>query len=223
MEKYLKNFADLAELRDGERILDGGAGTGRFAIPLSVQYRVTALDCSREMIEKGAAKSRKVRWVLGDIVRTPFKANRFDCVFLAYVIHQVPDFNSVIEELFRIGRKCVIVTTDMYRRLPTLLDIAFPGIIAADQERFPLVEDLEGACILAGFKRVRARRILVEEMVSKEAYLEKVRHKYLSTFDLISQEEFEAGVKKLEETLAGMPGEALLNRIQATFVSASKT
>ena len=53
MEKYLSTFADLADLRGGERVLDGGAGTGRFSLALSGRYKVTALDCSREMIEKG--------------------------------------------------------------------------------------------------------------------------------------------------------------------------
>jgi len=134
----------------------------------------------------------------------------------------VPDFNAVIEEISRICPMLIMVTTDMYHRLPTLIDQAFPGVIMEDLERFPLIEDLEGACILAGFDRVRARRILVEERLSKEAYMEKIRHKYISTFDLIPPEEYEAGVKKMESILAGIPGEELLNRIQATFVSASK-
>jgi len=222
LEKYMSTFADLAELLDGMRVLDGGAGTGRFAQALSEHYKVTALDCSREMILKGVAKSKKIRWVQGDIMRTPFKPKRFDCVFLAYVMHQVPDFNVVIEEMRRISPKLIIVTTDMYHRLPTLLDQAFPGVIEADVDRFPPVEDIEGACVLAGFDRVRARRILVEERLSKEAYMEKIRHKYLSTFDLIPPEEYEAGVKKMESILAKIPGEELLNRIQATFVSAAK-
>jgi len=220
--KYMSTFADLAELIGGERVLDGGAGTGRFSLALSERYKVTALDCSREMIQKGFAKSRKIKWVQGDIMRTPFKPKHFDCVFLAYVMHQVPDFNAVIEEISKISPKLIIVTTDMYHRLPTLIDQAFPGVIMEDLERFPLIEDLEGACIMAGFERVRARRILVEERLSKEAYMEKVRHKYISTFDLIPPEEYEAGVKKMESILAGIPGEELLNRIQATFVSASK-
>ena len=222
LDKYMSTFADLAELIGGERVLDGGAGTGRFALALSERYKVTALDCSREMIQNGVAKSRKIRWVQGDIMRTPFKPKHFDCVFLAYVMHQVPDFNAVIEEISRICPKLIIVTTDMYRRLPTLIDQAFPGVIEVDFERFPPIEELEGACILAGFDRVRARRILVEERLSKEAYMEKVRHKYISTFDLIPPEDYAAGVKKMESILAGIPGEELLNRIQATFVSASK-
>jgi len=222
LDKYMATFTDLADLREGMKVLDGGAGSGRFALALSERYKVTALDCAREMMMKGVAKGRKIRWVQGDIMRTPFKPKHFDCVFLAYVMHQVPDFNAVIEEISRICPKLIIVTTDMYHRLPTLIDQAFPGVIEVDSERFPPVEDLEGACILAGFGRVRARRILVEERISKEVYMEKIRHKYISTFDLISNEEYEAGVKKMGELLAAIPGDEILNRIQATFVSASK-
>ena len=137
-------------------------------------------------------------------------------------MHQVPDFHAVVEEAFRLGPKCVIVTTDLQRRLPTLLDRAFPAVIEVDRERFPLIEDLEGACILVGYKRVRARRILVEQRLTKDRYLDMVRHKYLSSFDLISQSDFDLGVARLEELLAGLPENEFINRIQATFVSASK-
>lgn len=221
LKRYLDNFLELANLHGGEKILDGGAGTGRFSVPLSEQHRVTALDSSKEMIEKGRAKSRKVRWVQGDIARTPFKAKRFDCILLAYMIHQVNDYQSVIEEMARISPKCVIVTTDMIHRIPTLLDRAFPGVIQTDRERFPPVEELEGAFILSGFEHVRARRILIEERISKQDYMEKIRHRYLSTFDLIPEAEFDEGVKTMERLLAGIPGEVYENRIQATFVSAS--
>ena len=110
---------------------------------------------------------------------------------------------------------------DMIHRLPTLLDRAFPGVIQADRERFPPVEELEGAFILAGFEHVRARRILIEERLSKDDYMNKITHRYLSTFDLIPQSEFDVGVRVMGKLLAGIPGDELVNRIQATFVSAS--
>ena len=221
LTRYIENFVDLANLRGSEKILDGGSGTGRFAVPLSERFRVTALDASREMLEKGKAKSRKVKWVQGDIARSPFKPKHFDAVLLAYMIHQVNDYHSVIEEMGRISPKCVIITTDMIHRLPTLLDRAFPGVIQADRERFPPVEELEGAFILAGFEHVRARRILIEERLSKDDYMNKITHRYLSTFNLIPQAEFDAGVRVMGKLLAGIPGDELVNRIQATFVSAS--
>ena len=222
MEKYMSNIIDLANLHGGERVLDGGAGTGRFSIPLSANHKVTALDCSREMMTKGTAKRGKLSWVQGDISRTPFRSGHFDLVLLAYVMHQVPDLNPVIEEAFRLSPKCIMITTDMRNRLPTLLDQAFPEVIKVDRERFPLIEDLEGACLLVGYERVRARRILFEQRLTKQRYLEMVQHKYLSTFDLISSAEFESGVSRLEATLTSIPGEDLVNRIQATFVSASR-
>ena len=222
MDRYISNIADLANLHGGEKVLDGGAGTGRFSLPLSSKYRVTALDCSREMMEKGKAKGGKVRWVQGDIAKSPFDSGSFDCVLLAYVVHQVPDFDAVVEEAFRLGPKCVIVTTDLQRRLPTLLDQAFPGVVKVDRERFPPIEDLEGACIMVGYERVRARRILLEQRLTKERYMEMVRHKYISTFDLLEQSEYDSGVKTLEGILTEMTGDEFINRIQATFVSASR-
>jgi len=221
MDKYLTNFVDLANLHGREKILDGGAGTGRFSLPLSKNFKVTAIDCSKEMIQIGHQKSGKIRWVQGDIVRTPFKSGYFDCVLLAYVIHQLPDFHAAIDEIARISRKCIIITTDMHRRLPTLLDYSFPSLIKIDRERFPPIEEIQGALILAGFEKVRARRILLEQRTLKKDYMEKVHNKYLSTFDFITEDEFKNGVRKLEELFAKVPGDHIMSRGQATFVSGS--
>src|SRR3989442_7449399 len=56
-EFWLRGLVEVGRLRDGERVLDLGAGTGRFAQLLSTTNRVVALDSSDAMLriarEKG--------------------------------------------------------------------------------------------------------------------------------------------------------------------------
>ena len=57
----------LAEREDGP-VVEWGAGTGRLAVPLAeAGYDVTAVEVSKNMLEKGHEKSVAVRWVRGDM------------------------------------------------------------------------------------------------------------------------------------------------------------
>ena len=57
----------LAE-REGRPVVEWGAGTGRLATPLAgVSLDVTAVEVSRNMVEKGREKGDAVEWVRGDM------------------------------------------------------------------------------------------------------------------------------------------------------------
>src|SRR5215210_1672380 len=57
----------LAE-REGDPIVEWGAGTGRLAVPLAeAGFDVTGVELSERMIERGCKKSEAVEWVQGDM------------------------------------------------------------------------------------------------------------------------------------------------------------
>lgn len=57
----------LAEREDGP-VVEWGAGTGRFAVPLAgTGLDVTAVEVSQNMVEKGREKGDAVEWVCGDM------------------------------------------------------------------------------------------------------------------------------------------------------------
>jgi SAM-dependent methyltransferase len=57
----------LAEREKGP-VIEWGAGTGRIAVPLAAAgHAVTAVELSREMVERGRKKDENVLWVLGDM------------------------------------------------------------------------------------------------------------------------------------------------------------
>jgi len=60
-------WLSLADREAGPAI-EWGAGTGRLAVPLAAAgHDVSAIEVSRQMIERGREKSRSVDWVVGDM------------------------------------------------------------------------------------------------------------------------------------------------------------
>ena len=54
--------------REAGPVIEWGAGTGRLAVPLArVGYDVTAVELSKEMVERGKEKGGAVEWIVGDM------------------------------------------------------------------------------------------------------------------------------------------------------------
>ncbi len=105
--------ADRLRLANPGRGLDLGAGEGRNAVWLaSLGWAMTAVDFSSVAIERGAADSDAVEFVVAD-VREWEPDGDFDLILIAYIHLQAPDFEKVVRkarewltpsgELFLIG------------------------------------------------------------------------------------------------------------------------
>ena len=218
---WLLGLREMGDLRVGERILDLGAGTGRFARLLAESARVVALDTSREMLlaSKGKMEFARAR---GDAHRLPFRDGTFDATVVVMVLHHVAHLKAVLREIARVSRKVVIATTDMRTRDLGILGEAFPSLVAIDRARFPRIDeiarDLEGA----GFHRVRVEDRALRRSLPVAAQIERVRKKYISTLDLIPEEEFRRGLAFLERELPRRYGETFVVSGRFTFLGASK-
>ena len=132
------------------------------------------------------------------------------------------DYAAALREIARVAHRVVVATSDMATRRLGILEEAFPSLLAIDRDRFPSIPAILDALKAAGFrgavvdKRAYARRLTTEEQ------LDRVRHRYLSTFDLLPPDEYERGLRFLEAEMPRRYRDGFEITAQFTFVGATK-
>lgn len=96
------------DLRDGDRLLDVGCGTGvllQRAAGEQPGLRATGIDLSLSMLSLARARlPRQVSLVLADATRLPVRSASFDAVVSASALHYWPDPVSGVREVARVLR-----------------------------------------------------------------------------------------------------------------------
>lgn len=106
---YAAAVAELG-LREGDRVLDAGCGTGRALPPLRDAVGpsgvVVGVDLTPAMLEAAlrAGRGRAGRLVLADVAALPLRTESFDAVFAAGLIAHLPDPAENLRELARVVR-----------------------------------------------------------------------------------------------------------------------
>jgi len=100
--------------RSGERVLEVGAGTGYYTLPvarrLAPNGRLDILDVQQAMLDHTTARARDGG--LGDIVvptradarELPYPDSTFDAAFLCTTLGEIPDVDAALSELRRVLR-----------------------------------------------------------------------------------------------------------------------
>ncbi|MEA2477145.1 MAG: hypothetical protein QOC87_1344 [Actinomycetota bacterium] len=109
-DKEMERVADMlvAEIA-GPDALEIGIGTGRIAVPLIDRgIDIYGIDISTEMVGKMLAKDfdrNRLHVALADASRLPFASSSFDSILAVHVLHLVPAWHAVCNEVVRIGRR----------------------------------------------------------------------------------------------------------------------
>jgi demethylmenaquinone methyltransferase/2-methoxy-6-polyprenyl-1,4-benzoquinol methylase len=105
----------MAKVPKGGKVLDVGIGTGDIAfeaLRLDPTIRITGVDFTLEMIEKGRDRddAKSVGWCKADASRLPFHDNVFDAVASGFLIRNVNDVKSIFKEQMRVVKPggCVV-------------------------------------------------------------------------------------------------------------------
>lgn len=119
-DEYYRRIIERAEIRDSERILDVGCGTGTLEFHLKKahpQSDVMGLDADPEVIKLARQKvgeNGRVSFKQGLLERLPFDENEFDLVLSSSTIHHLPaEFKKLaFREMYRVlkpgGRALVV-------------------------------------------------------------------------------------------------------------------
>ena len=82
----------------------------------------------------------------------------------------------------------------------------FPGTIEIEKARFMDIPQIYKLLRAVGFTDISYEEVRVEGIPIDLRYLEQVKNKFVSTYHLLPQSEFEEGVKRLEAFIDGQDG-----------------
>jgi SAM-dependent methyltransferase len=187
----------------GRRVLEVGCGTGRFLAALAGRAKAWGIDPSPEMLEVARGRAHGAGLKLGSAEELPFKDAWFERAAMWLVVHLV-DRPRAFGELQRVlvpGGRLAIATFDPTHFDEFWLNRLFPSLEAIDRARFPTAGQLEEELAAAGFGEVLLTRLSQTASIHREQALERIRGKHISTFDLLDDDEYAAGLGRAEGEL----------------------
>lgn len=106
-DEMRKKVVDMAELADGDFVLEVGCGTGFTTTEIVRRVgeeNVVAVDLTPEQMMKAVMRFGNSNFVLGDAENLPFKDNSFDAAISAGSIEYWPHPQRGIEEMARVTK-----------------------------------------------------------------------------------------------------------------------
>ena len=186
------------------RILDLGCGTGRFAPLLAERFgaRVVGVEPSEKMRTQAVenASHPQVTYLAGSAEATRCEDASFDAVFLSMVLHHFRSIPDACPELRRVlqpdGR--VLLRSAFRGRLSAVgFYEFFPSALAADEARMPDLDATIATFRDAGLALVTHRVVAQTFSKSMREQYERLKLRSISTFELISDEEFHEGIEAM--------------------------
>lgn len=148
----------------------------------------------------------RLQLVAGVAEAIPFAARLFDLVFTVNVVHHMTDLAAYFCEAKRVLKTSgtiytVTESTEMIRNRNPLARY-WPAMVEPEIARYPTVEKLLDLMQQAGFVEPDVHELSMPVSVSDSA---PFRQKVFSSLLLISDEEYESGLQRLESDLQNGP------------------
>jgi len=176
---------DLLAVKDGERVLDIGCGTGRhsweaskiadciiYSLDIDLEELSRAKGMFREMDERGESRGR---WVLlkADTMALPFRDASFDKIICSEVLEHVADDEQCIREMVRVLKDDGAIAVSV----PTYLPEAICWKLSRDYHDRP-----------GGHVRIYKTSCLVSPLQKSNLHIYATRYKHaLHSFYWISR------------------------------------
>ena len=198
-------FDRLADaLAGSRRILEIGAGTGnttRF-VSRTADATLVAMEPSAGKAAQARAKGVGGAWVRGGAPPLPFCDNSFDAVYSTYVLQHVGDPLALFQACARVlrpGGLTAHITVPQSYVANHPLNHYFPSFAAIELSRFLPVEALGAAMEHAGFRDLRWDVEREPPKFMDRAFLARIEGRFLSTFDMMSPDEYATGLARFRQ------------------------
>jgi ubiquinone/menaquinone biosynthesis C-methylase UbiE len=187
-------------------IVDLGCGIGRFSKALAAHFsaQVYGIDPSWKMLKeaKDTIQSSKVTFRHGSAESIPLTDGSADLIFLSQVYHHIDNKKRAFSEITRVLKKdrFLCIRSSTVENLDTVLYLRFfPQVLIRDKEYLPSRREIMDIIDNNGGVRLKGHEIVQQKFASNlKEYYKKIKLRGLSDLASINDEEFHAGLSKLE-------------------------
>lgn len=170
----------MADVREGEKALDAGCGTGIYSLELASKgARVSAVDASSEMIERAKDKAGKagaaIDFIKADVLKLPFPDGYFDIVLSVCALCFINEKDAALLEMKRVlrpGGRLVIGALNS--RSPWAFIRRIKGLVKEtvyDRAGFLSPREIESSLERAGLKDIKVGTCIFFLPINCESYL----------------------------------------------------
>lgn len=196
----------LAAQGNAERVLEIGSGTGNSTVAFVKRFPCVpvGLDLSCEMLRQAKGKEVCALWVNGNAEEIPLAGSSIDFIYSVLVFHHIESPQGCLEDCYRVLEKgrCAVVTAPEQFIRSHIMNRYFPSFSLIDLARFPSEDLIEGLMRGAGFVDTEITYCAKAPEPIDESYVQKIEGRFVSTYALLSDEEFETGLAELRKDIA---------------------
>lgn len=208
---------------ESRAVVEVGCGTGHWleevirSVSLSGQRTIAGVEPSAEMIARARTTAPDAHLVRARAEALPWRDASFDRVYCINALHHFSDRAGFFAEARRIlkpGGALLTIGKDPHAERDSwwVYDY-FPETLAIDRERFARVRTLRGEMALAGFswsESFEADRIEAVQPATDALASGIVDRAYTSQLTVLSDEEFDAGVARMNSANEAAGGDLQL-------------
>lgn len=193
------------------KVLDLGAGTGRFVAALHEAFRcpVIAVEPSEAMLNEGRRRNlESVTWLQGTAERIPLDPGSIDLVWMCQVLHHLENHWLAIREIRRVlsANGCLAVRNGTKENDADIeWGHCFPEAKQLDNDRLPTRSEVVELVCAGGFEPILTTTVRQYFASSYAEYYDKISRRGLSSLIAISDEAFRAGLRRLREWVDRQP------------------
>jgi ubiquinone/menaquinone biosynthesis C-methylase UbiE len=208
---WMNVISGLVPPQNISRVLDLGGGTGRFSGMLHQIYRcpIITADPSEEMLRQGVlGKYEGINWIISTAENIPLKTDSLNLVFMSNVYHHLEEPETAFGEIHRVLKdtgNLIIRNGTQDSDTEAAWMSFFPEAIEYDKGKIPYRVDLIESLVRYGFQFIRHQIVNQLFASSYSEYYEKISGRGLSPLIAISDESFEAGLKRFRMWIDAQP------------------